>query len=102
MFASSRATALAQRQLWARLAPLRTSNTQNPNFWGYEAVTLGENALLGGAGLIKTGLGLAGVFGDALPGSFLGNAGVNLAVTWPALAGIGLEGPIDQAIFCGS
>ncbi len=85
-------------------------NTQNPDFWGHEAVTAGETALLGGAGLIKTGLGAAGAFEttladgttvSALPESFLGNAGVNAAVTWPALVGIGLEGPIDQAIFCG-
>ncbi|MDA8068704.1 MAG: RHS repeat-associated core domain-containing protein [Actinomycetota bacterium] len=86
-------------------------NTQTPDFWGHEAVTVGETGLLGGAGLIKTGLGAAGVFettladgttiSPALPESFLGKAGINAALTWPTLVGIGLEGPIDQAIFGG-
>jgi hypothetical protein len=75
-------------------------NAQNPNFLGHEAVTIGETALLGGAGLIKTGLGVTGLLDGALPETWLGNSALNALLTWPAAVGIALEGPIDRAIFC--
>ena len=75
-------------------------NVQNPDFLGHEAVTIGETALLGGAGLVKAGLGITGALDGALPTTWLGNAALNASLTWPSVVGIGLEGPIDRAIFC--
>jgi RHS repeat-associated protein len=75
-------------------------NIQNPDFLGHEAVTIGETALLGGAGLVKTGLGATGLLDGALPETWLGNAALNASLTWPAAVGIGLEGPINRVIFC--
>jgi RHS repeat-associated protein len=75
-------------------------NAGKPNFLGHEAVTIGETVLLGGAGLVRTGLGLAGALEGALPETWLGRSLLNATFTWPSVVGIGLENPIDRALFC--
>jgi RHS repeat-associated protein len=75
-------------------------NTEHPDFLGHEAVAVGETLLLGGAGLVKTGLGATGLLDGALPETWLGNAALNSLLTWPAGVGIALEGQIIRAIFC--
>lgn len=49
---------------------------------------IGETLLLGGAGLVRTGLGLAGALDRTLPETWLGRSRLNATFIWPSVVGI--------------
>jgi hypothetical protein len=75
----------------------------NGDFWRHEGVTAATTVIMGGPGLVKGGLGAAGLFEtpdgvSALPDTTLGKAAVNLPPAATGAAGTALGPTIEHRV----